>query len=449
MAQQGALDVTTNNIANVNTPGYSREQAQLTEEPPINVGDLSYGDGVSLSDIQGVRDNVLQLQIDQQTQNQNRLDSYLSSMQQVSTLFNETQGTGLQSVIDSFFTSFQSLETDPTSMSLRQAVLTAGQSMTAAFQQTATSLDTIQSGLNQQVTQAVNSVNGLTSQIASLNAQIGSLSGSGQGAQQLIDQQNLAVNQLSQLIDISASDSGNGSLTITTTGGALLVAGTSALQLGTSTDPTSGNTDVTSQGTDITGQIAGGQLGGLLEARDQDIPSVQANLDNLAAGLTSAVNTANQQGFDLTGAQGGNFFVPFVQTVPGSNAGAAASFAVALTDPSQIAASSGSGGTDSGNLGNLAGVQNQPLFNGETVDVAYSGLVAGIGSSISNATAESQAENLVVQQLQDQQSSISGVSINEESANLIRYQQAFEAAAKVVTVVDDLTNTVINSMGVS
>ena len=133
-------------------------------------------------------DNILNLRIDQETSQQSSLNSYVDSMNQVQALFNETQGTGLQTDLSNFFNSFQSLATDPTDSSLRQSVITAGQDLASAFNQTSQNLSTIQQGLDQSVVQTVQQVNQLTAQVASLNQQIQAVSNSGNNPGSLEDQ---------------------------------------------------------------------------------------------------------------------------------------------------------------------------------------------------------------------------------------------------------------------
>jgi flagellar hook-associated protein 1 FlgK len=183
----------------------------------------------------------------------------------------------------------------------------------------------------------------------------------------------------------------------------------------------------------------------LLEARDQSIPSALSDLDNLAAGIIDSVNSQNKAGYDLNGDKGGNFFQPVVQPSPGSNAGAAENMAVAITDPSQIAASSNGTTGDNANALAMANIQNQAVVDGETATDFYSNLVSTVGNDVSSATDEQEAVGLVLTQLQNQRSDISGVSLDEEAANLIQYQRAYEAAADVVSAIDQLTSTVIQT----
>jgi flagellar hook-associated protein 1 FlgK len=445
-AQEGAIDTTANNISNANTPGYSRELPVLSEAPPLDTGQISIGNGVDFEGVQSVRDNILELRIDQETQQQNQLQSYLSSMNQVQSLFNETEGAGLGTALNQFFNSFQQLADNPTDIPTRQAVISAGQDLASAFQQTGQQLNTIQQGVDQEVGQTVNEINADTTQLAALNQQIASLPSGNNQAGTLEDQQYSVLNSLSQLVDVAVTQTNQGGLTITTTNGVPLVAGSQSFSLSTATNSSTGFQDIYSQGGDVTSSFAGGQLAGLLEARDQAIPSVRSNLDNLAAGIINTVNAQSAKGYDLNGAKGGNFFQPVVQASPGSNAGAAENMAVAITDPSSIAASSDGTEGDNGNALALSNIQNNPVVDGETATDYYSDLVSTVGNDVSTATDEQESVGLVLTQLQNQRSDTSGVSLDEEAANLILYQRAYEAAAEVVSAINNLTNDVLQTV---
>jgi len=444
LTQQGAMGVVANNIANANTPGYSREVPILEESPPTLSGNTMVGTGAILSSVESVRDNILNLRIQQETSQQSSLNSYVNSMDQVQTLFNETQGAGLQTDLSNFFNSFQSLATDPTSSSLRQSSLTAGQDLAGALSQTSKNLATIQQGLDQSVTQTVGQVNLLTSQVASLNEQIQLVSNAGESPGSLEDQRDEALQNLSNLIDTAVVYANDGTAAVTTSNGTLLVAGNQSNALTTQLNGTTGMHEVMAQGTDITSSIAGGELQGLINARDTGVPGAQSYLDNMAAGLISAVNQQQSAGFDMSGAKGADFFNPFTPATPGSNSGAAVTMSVALTDPSQIAASSDGTQGDNSNATLMADLQNQPIVSGQTPGNYYANLTDVVGNSVSNATAGQEAINLVLQQLTNQRSATSGVSLDEEAANLVLYQRAYEAAARVISVVDELTSTTIN-----
>jgi flagellar hook-associated protein 1 FlgK len=436
-AEQGAMDATTNNVANANTPGYSRLVPVLVESDPIVLGSVTYGEGVALQKLQSVRDPILQLSIDQATQEHGQLNTYVSAMQQAQVQFTSSN-SDIPSEISNFFSSLNQLSTDPTSIPLRQSVLAAAESLATVFNQTSASLTQQQTSTDQSVTQTVQQVNQLTGQIATLNTQISQLQGVGQDASAFEDQRDVAIGQLSSLIDVSSFKSDN-SLTLTTANGAPLVVGGQSFALTTQTNA-SGFQDVYSQGVDITSKLTSGQLAGLIQVRDQALPGLVSNLDTLASGLANALNTANAKGFDLYGNPGGNLFVP--PSVSGQ--GYAATMAVAITDPELIAASSDGSQGSNGNVAVLAAVQNADVAGGQTPTDYYSSIVANVGNDVSNGSAELTSTQLALTQLQDQMGSVSGVSLDEEASNMVQYQRAYDAAAEVVTTVNDMLYTVIN-----
>ena len=433
-ADQGALEATTNNAANVNTPGYSREVPILQENVPVVVGNLTFGTGVSLAKLESVRDPILQLRIQQETGQQGALNAFTGALSQAQTLF--TAGASdIGSEISNLFSSISQLSTNPSSIALRQGVLTAASNLTSTFNNTASNLAAQRSNLDLNVVQSVQQVNTLTQQIAGLNGQITTLQNLGQEAGTFIDQRDVLINQLSGLIDVSEIKSDSG-ITLTTSNGTALVSGTRSFSL--TTQPVSGVQHIFSQGKDITSTLSSGALGGLIEARDQKIPALLSSLDTLASGLATAFNGANAAGSDLNGNAGGPLFTPVV------GAGSAADIAVSITDPALIAASSDGSAGSNGNLANLSAIEDQTIIAGATPTTYYSNIVFGVGNDVSNGTAELQSSQLVLQQLQDQRGSISGVSLDEEAANMTRYQQAYDAAARIVTTVNQMLETVIN-----
>ncbi|MFZ0284595.1 MAG: flagellar hook-associated protein FlgK [Terriglobales bacterium] len=436
-AEQGALDATTNNVANVNTPGYSRLQPVLTESSPIVVGSVTYGTGVSLEKLQSLRDPILQMRIQEETQQQGQLNASLTAMQQAQVQFTTSTGD-IGTEISNFFSSLNQISTDPTDLALRQGALTAAGNLATAFNNVANTLASQQSNLDLNVTQDVGQINVLTGQIAALNTQISELQGVNQDASALVDQRDVLIGNLSNLVDVSSIQSDNG-LTLTTSNGTALVVGEQSFALGTQTNA-SGRQDVYAQGTDITASLTSGDLAGSIQARDQTIPGLLSNLDTLAAGISNAMNTANQQGFDLNGNAGGNLFV----APPAGGQGAAASMAVAITDPALIAASSDGTPGSNGNLAVLAAVENQPVVDAQTPTDYYSNIVYSVGNDVSNDSAELSASQSILSQLQDQRASISGVSLDEEAANTVQFQNAYDAAANIVTTINDMLYTVIN-----
>lgn len=258
-AQQAGMQATTNNLANLNTPGYSRQVPVLQEADPVVQGSIAFGGGVDLEGIQSLRDNLLDLQISDETQQQGNSQAYVDAMNQVQTLFpDDTTGIGAQ--ISAFFQSLNSLATNPSDLTTRQSVLSAATGMTSAFNDTANQINTESTQLNSDVQQQVQQVNQISQQIAAINVQLASVSSSGQDAGTFLDQRGALIQQLSGIIDVSQISDGS-SLTLTTKQGAALVVDGQAYALSTSADPTGVQQIYSAQGNNITGQISGGRAG--------------------------------------------------------------------------------------------------------------------------------------------------------------------------------------------
>jgi len=437
-AASGELQATNNNIANANTPGYTREVATLQEVASVSIGNnASVGGGVDLTGYQSVRDELVQTQIQQETSAQSGANAQLSSLQQIQPTFTtSTQDIGTD--MSAFFSSLSSLSTNPTSSSSQEAVLTAGQNLTTAFNTASSTLTTQQTSLNTEVTQDVNQINQLTKQIAALNPQIAELKQQGKDGGTLEDQQNQLILSLSKLTNVTVSQGSDG-VTLSTGNGTALVVGSQSLAL-QSQAGSNGMTQVLDQsGNNITSKLTGGDLGGSIQTRDTDIPGLLTQLDTLANQFGNAINAAQAKGYDQNGNAGQDLF-----NVSATVSGSAATISMATTDPSLIASSSdGTSGSD-GNLANLSAVQTTALPSGQTPGDAYASLVYQVGTLISNANAESTATTASLTQLNDQLSSVSGVSIDEESANLITYQNAYEAAARVVSTIQELFSVTMN-----
>jgi flagellar hook-associated protein 1 len=442
---QQEMETTSNNVANANTPGYTREVSVTAAGDPVEVGSLSFGTGVVLEKIESLRDPMLQIQINQATQQNSSLNASLTQLQQIQTQFaSSTSGIGAD--ISNFFDSLQQLSTNPSDLTLRQGVLTAADTMATDFNTAAENLQTQRSNVDQNVVQSVSQVNSLTSQIASVDQQISNLQSINQNPGTLVDQQNNLIQQLSGLIGVQVIPTGQG-ITLAASNGTTLVSGSQSYAL--TTQPVIGSDGVSVQHImagpeDITGSLTGGSLAGLIQIRDQEIPSIGTSLDQLAAGLATNLNTANAKGFDLETSplQGGNIFTP----PPAGGVGAAATLTVSMTDPKLLAASSDGTPGSNGNLANLSAVADQVLSNqqAQTPIDFYSNLVSQVGSATANTSADADSSSLILQQLQDQNGSVSGVSLNEEAANLIQYQTAYQAASRVVSTVNLLLLDAVN-----
>lgn len=437
-AAQAALQTTSNNIANANTAGYTREVTQLGENAESLSAGIVNGGGVSVEAIQSVRDQLINLQIQQQTSTKSQADTESSGLQPVQTLFSST-GEDIASTLSAFSSSLGQLSANPPNSSVQQSVLDAGQNLANSFQSAASGLGSAQTAADQQVTQTVAQINSLSSQIAKLNAQLTPSVMAQQNGGTIEDQRDQLVQQLSTLTGISIAQSSDGEV-ITTGNGSPLVMGSQSFALQTTAGANGFQQVLDWNGNNITSSIQGGQLGGAIQMRDTVIPGFLSSLNDLASQFAAAVNAAQASGYDSSGAAGQPFFSI------SSSGSAAASIGVALGSGSQIAVSSDGSAGSNGNVANLLGAVNGNLSSGQTPAAAYANLVYAVGSAASNASAQSSALSQSIVQLTNQQSAVSGVSIDEETTNLIRYQTAYEAAARIVSTIQALS-TVTLDMG--
>jgi flagellar hook-associated protein 1 FlgK len=463
-ADQTALNVSANNTANVNTPGYTREEPVWDESVPITIGGVSYGTGATVTSVQSQRDRVLEQSLDQQGQAEQATATRLTALQNVQSVFASATATsastangGISSSLSGFFAAVVQLEGDPSDTSLREGVLSAAGSLAQSFTGSVAQLAQQQQSLDTESQTVVTQVNALTQSIAGLNQAI-----QGQDpktdAGTLEDQRQYDLNQLSQLVGINQITTESNGLTVTTTGGALLISEGKSFALTSS--PSGGVTHYfDAQGQDITTALAagGGQLGGYLTSRDQDIPQVQSALDALGGGLATKLNAIQESGATATGASAAGiplFNVPAGGGLPGSVAGG---ITVAITDPSLLAAgAAGAGPSDGSNAVLLANVQNSPLIAlaapGSPYQVTtaisptnfYADFVGTLGSVVAETSTLNTAQQASLTQTQTQRDSLSAVNTDDEASDLSLLERSYEASSKVFTILDTVFASVLN-----
>ena len=443
-ADQEALNVTSNNVANENTPGYTREVVNFQSVDAVTLSGGTIGAGVTAS-ATSQRDRVLEQQVQQQTQTQAQSGALESALEQIQNIFGlsstptDASSTALGTATNSFFSALSGLTSDPSDTSTRQNVLTAANTLAGAFNSAANQIAQVSSSLNQQVVSDVGQVNSLTTTIASLNAQITSLSPNAD-AGTLEDQRQLAITQLSQLVGLDQISTNNNGITLTTSGGALLVSGDQSVVV--STTEVGGVTHVLAGigGQDVTANLTGGDLGGTIQARDQELPSYQNALDSLAYGIATQVNQQNEQGVDANGNPGAALF-----TLPSTQTGAAAQIQVATTDPNAVAAASpGEGSAGNDNATALANLSTANVVGNQTASGFLASFLSQIGNDTSAATTNNSAQQATLTQLTTQRDSLSGVSLDEEASNLTQYQRAYQAAAQVFNIANTVLASALN-----
>ncbi len=444
-ADQQAIEATSSNVANQNTVGYTREVVAFTAQDAVSLGGtVGAATGVSTRVI-SQRDRILEQRLQQQTQTATASATRLTALSGAEAAFGLSSASGnasttaIGSAIDSLFSSLTALSTNPSDTTTRSAVLTAAGTLASALNAASAQINSSSATLDGQIATAADQVNGYTSQIATLNAQITALSPN-QDAGGLEDQRQQAIKQLSAILDVNQLTGSNNGLTLTTAGGAVLVSGSVAVPLSTST--LLGHTQIVAGDPpqNITADLRGGLIGGAIAARDNDLPALGSSIDTLAFDLGTAVNAQNAAGVTASGSAGAAIF-----TLPATASGAAGTISVAATSPADLAtAAAGEGVAGTTNALALAELGTANTVEGTTASGYFAGFLGQLGDTVSAATADNTARQAALTQAQTQRDSLSGVSLDEEAAALTQYQRSYEAAAKVLSIVNTLFAAALN-----
>jgi flagellar hook-associated protein 1 FlgK len=449
-SDQSALNVIANNVANANTTGYTQEVPNWQQNSTVSISGTQYGTGATQTGPTSVRDRVLTERIDQQQQLASSSSTRLSALDTIQALFTPDSGSSsakagdIGSDLSSFFTSFTSLEANPSSVSLRESVLSSAQTLAADISGASSSLSSQRQELDQEASGVTSQVNALTTDIAQLNQQIQDTSPTAD-AGTLEDQREQDVNSLSKLVGVNQITTENNGLSIATTSGALLVSGGSSNAM--SSGIVNGMTHFFVSNTDITTGLTtgGGELGGYLTARDTDIPSVMGSLDQLAYSVSTSVNNLNNTGTDLNGATGTVANPLYIFNEPTQVSGSAATMSVIMTDPSQISAAAlGQGTGDNTNATAMATLSNTAIVNNQTPTNYFSTFVSELGATVSQVQTESTAQSASVTQLTTQNDSLSGVNLNDEASNMTTMERSYQSAAQVFTMLNNIINSALN-----
>lgn len=449
-AFQIQLDTTGHNISNVDTAGYSRQSVTLTQADPTTFAStrwISIGNGVSASAVNRVRDMFLEGRRLKAGSDLGKLNASTEGLGEVESVFSETNGTGISTALDKFWNAWSSLSANPNQSALRQQVQSAGQTLADRIRGSYLGLNDLKNQNAAEITQSLKDLQNLANQVAQLNTEIKNRSAGGGTPNDLEDLRDQAVRKMSEITDVSVSKFSDGSY-IVSMGGKTLVD-----QDGARTVPTTWNA-ATGTMTDTMGTytISSGKLAGYFDTINK-INSYQTRLDNLANNLRTTVNTLHATGTATNGATGLKFFND-VTSGPQTGAidfdldttgvvGPPASAGV-KNDPNAIAAGTTGNSGDGAIALALSKIRDatQAGLGGETINGYYSSLVSDVGRDVSFAKSSLSTQTSVVTQIDNQVQSISGVSLDEEMANMLRFQRSYQAAAKALStfnsVMDDL-----------
>ena len=449
VAQRYGLDTTGANVANANTPGYSRQRVVMEPQNPATTGTALFsrwdgpGTGVQVTDIQRVSDELVTARVRQERSTAEFMSVDAAAWDRLEVALGEPGDTGLTarlSGLGGFWPSLQDLANNPDSTAARSQVLQAGAGITDTLGQIATNVAQAWTDQRGGLDLLVHEVNATAASIADLNRSIRDAAAGGSTPNELLDQRDALVQRLSELTGGTVRSGELGTVDVFV-GGTAIVRGERATAL--AVDPGAAGTVAAAQagGTvGLTGRsgagidVPGGKIGATLVALTSTWPGVMSSLDATAAGLAATVNAVHAAGKGLDGVSGRPFFTGTT----------ARDLRVAITDPTQVAAAAaGAGALDGSHADALAALGRGP----SSPDADWRAFVSDVGSQSQAATRRSGAQAVVVGDVMAAREAVSGVDIDEELTNMIMFQRAYEGAARMLTAVDQALDTLINRTG--
>jgi len=482
VAQVG-LNVTGNNIANVNTEGYSRQSADHTTRGVLTSQGITVGIGADVREIMAARENLANQLLTNQKGRTSLLEEHASGLNDVESLMAESDETGIAKSLNELFSAVELSVARPSDLGTREQLLITAEDVASEIRARDADLDDLQRQSNTDIADLVSKVNLITERIADINRNINSTS---TPSQNLIDDRQREINELSKLVGVDVFDLPGEQVQVNIQGANQILVGREMRNtLSVSTSATTGffdvNINVKGTVSNITSQITSGKIGGKLQVRDTEIPQVRERLDNLAAGLIISFNTIHQTGFGLNGTTGLNFFDPPNATVLGATAigtqdpnrydGIAGTITLSndLVDPlnpaagfdaTRLAHSSAAGAAGNNavvlqlaDLRNSTAVIDSDRDGDPAPDAAgtferyHSSTLSMLGRKVNTVNTEFDTQQALLEQAEARVDQVSGVSLDEEAISLSQYQRAFEASSRFLGVINQLTSEIINRLG--
>lgn len=472
-AQQSALNTTGHNISNANTEGYTRQRANMKATAGVPYVGLSasrepglLGTGVTVTDLQRIRDEFL----DVQYRNENKRNGYweerVDAIKKIEGIMTEPSETGLQKVMDQMWQAWQDLSKDPTSPSARAVVRERANAVADTFAGLYGHLQEVQRDFDNVISVKALEVNSLGQQIADLNKQIGDVVPHGYQPNDLYDQRDVLIDRISKLTEVKVTASESGMVNVTIEGKEL-VNGRTSVQMAVTKDDNTGFNKVTLGGEDFVPKQ--GSFAATFESRDVLVPNMLKRLDVLAVNLTKEINDLHKTGLSLTDIKNGGApsGIPFfVDTEKGANTYPTSAGKIVLNpailaslDAIAAAQPEASGTASVGNNNNalaIASIKFKVIQKGtgpldfsesSTVDEYYRYTISEYGVFGQEAKRNAQNSEATLGMVENQRQSVSGVSIDDEMAEMVKYQHAYNASARAMTSVDEILDKIINGMG--
>jgi flagellar hook-associated protein 1 FlgK len=450
-AQRRALDVTGQNIANVNTDGYSRQRAEMqaiggSAVPAFYSTGDGIGGGVSADKLTRIRDVFLEGRGHTEHANYARLSTEAAALESVETAFREPGEYGLQSLMADMWDGWEAVANSPETDATRAQVLQQMEALVGGLHFASASLDAQWNQTRENLTVLVDDVNAAATSIADLNQAIQRANQTGLPANDLLDQRDLLVMKLADQAGATIRQGKDGMVDVIV-GGVTLVGGTSASQLAVAGGTNIADADTAAGKVRVVTAVGGhtvtpdGTAAGQLSALNSIFPDYQSDLDALAQGIADAVNGVHTTGYDKTGVSGGNVFVPS----GGGTVVTAANISMAFDDPARIAASglAGAANTDSSKADEIAQLRGKA----GGPDATYRKLVVQLGVEAGVANRSVSIQSVITTQVDAARDSVAGVNLDEEMTNMLSYQQAYAAAGRMVTAIDEMLDKLINGTG--
>ena len=453
---QTALATTAHNISNKSTEGYSRQRLETVTNDALGQGQLRIGMGARPGVISRVSDQFLEKNLEREGNQLGYLESRSELLGRVEQIYNEQLNEGLTHSMGRMFNAFREFANNPESLATRTEVRESAVGVAKDFHHMQAQLRDVTRDADFRIMTKVEEVNQLTKEIASLNIKIQSAELGGSTANDERDRRDQILKEISKRVNIRYAESEDGALTITAGSTAVLVSGGSSRDLYAVATPAregkrEDNVDIFYKSHDnanpvlVNSQLKGGDIGGLLQVRDEIVGGLEDHLDQVAFSMASEVNKVHSQGYDRLGRTGNLFF-----KTPIAKLGAASALAVdekLQNDVSFLAGAGEPGAPGDNRVANLLSqIENKKVManNTSTLTDFYSATVGKVGIEAQRANTSLKSQKEIVHQLKNQRESLSGVSLDEETTHLIEYQKAYDASARLIRTVDEMLDTLLN-----
>lgn len=441
-AHQKAAQLTSHNIANAATEGYSRQRPVLASAPSLQTPFGSLGGGVVFADVSRLHDAFADAAYRRHTASASEASTRNGVLGRIEQLYGELSDAGLASALDAFWSAWSDLATMPAGVAERSAVRYRGEALALHLNRLAHELVDLRLDTERRLADAVANINELARQIAELNRDILAAEAAGGTASDLRDARGRALDRLAELVDIQVVEHARGDVSVIIDN-ATVVDGTLSWAL--EVRATGGVVALAMAEGMTTLPRPGGRVGALLSVLNQDIPEQMAQLDALAAALVQEVNALHRAGTNPAGATGVDFFDPAGVTASSIRLSAAVE-----ADIGQIAAGSGDAAGNYQAGANdvalkIAALRDEPLSAlGVSAVAYYNRMLVDLGARVASAAAAADAADTLAAAASARRESVRGVSLEEELVTLMRHQSAFAAAARIVSVADEMIEAVLS-----